>query len=322
MKTSFQRGRPLLAAIIALALIAAGCSDDDDQVSSDEWPDRLRMAFVASTDTVGIDELYGPFAELLEEELGVEIELLFASDYAGVIEATIAGDADIVGFGAFPYVLATMNEAPIEAIAVGVGGPNEEPGYTSVLSARADRDDLETIEDTVGLQVCFVDPASTSGYLVPSAGYLELGIDPENDITPTFAGGHENSVLSVRDGHCDAGFSNAATPDQVLIDQGEISEGDLKRLWESGMIMNALIAVNTNLPQDLRDAIRAALLVVNGETIYERTGCEDHLETPEGVPYCPLTTQSGGWGYIAVTDDAYDPIRELCDLTQAPACQS
>lgn len=122
MKPVLRRAQfPLLATTATMALAVAGCSSDDDQARSDGWPDSLRMAVVASTDTVGIDELYGPNAELIEEEFVVEIQLRAASGYAGVIEATLVGNADIVGFGALPSVLTTMNDAPIEAIAVGLG---------------------------------------------------------------------------------------------------------------------------------------------------------------------------------------------------------
>jgi hypothetical protein len=48
-----------------------------------------------------------------------------------------------------------------------------------------------------GRTVCFVDPNSTSGYLYPTAGLIEAGVDPVNGLTRTFAGGHDASALAV-----------------------------------------------------------------------------------------------------------------------------
>ena len=105
--------------------------------------------------------------------------------------------------------------APIGAI---VDAPDDEPGYQSYGITQADNDEINGIEDFAGKNVCFVDPGSTSGFLYPSAGLLDAGIDPETDVTPVFAGGHDASVISVKNGDCDAGFAYDTMVTQQLID--------------------------------------------------------------------------------------------------------
>ena len=120
---------------------------------------------------------------------------------------------------------------------------------------------VKTIADFKGKRICFVDPASTSGTLYPTAGLLAAGIDPAKESTQ-FAGGHPQAVQAVNKGTCDVGFAY----DDILdkdVPAGKISgvgASDVKVVWKSGLIAGSPMAVRLNMPQSLVDAVRNIVL--------------------------------------------------------------
>jgi len=65
---------------------------------------------------------------------------------------------------------------------------------------------LKTLADLKGKTFCFVDPNSTSGYIVPRIILAANGINPDKDLKATVnAGSHNNVGIGVYKGDCDAG---------------------------------------------------------------------------------------------------------------------
>ncbi len=129
-----------------------------------------------------------------------------------------------------------------------------------------------------------------------------------------FAGGHDASVISVKNGDCDAGFAYDSMVTQQLIDSGDIEEGEIKVVWESAVIAGSPIAVLRALPQSLQDEISRIIIdEVNIDALVERGVCTD-AET------CTINDDEDSWGYLPVDDAFYDGVRAVCETTQAEAC--
>jgi phosphonate transport system substrate-binding protein len=279
-----------------------------------DWPEKLVLGAVPSEESTALEESYSKLIAVLETELGLEVEFFQASDYAGIIEAQISGEVDLAQYGPFAYVIAKNNGADIAPIGALVDGPDEQPGYQSYGIARADNAEINALADFAGKNVCFVDPSSTSGYLYPSAGLLAEGIDPESGVAPVFAGGHDASVLSVKNGDCDAGFAFDAMVDSVLIESGDIAEGEIKTVWKSEVIAGSPIAVRLDLPESLVEAITTVVLEqANQDALIEAGICDD----PET---CGLTDENA-WGWVAVDDSLYDGVRAVCEQTKSARCE-
>lgn len=317
---------------VASATMIAACGGDDSSSSDTpaptaetaapettaadpkaDWPDKIVMGAVPSEESTALVESYSKLIQVLEEELGLEVEFFQATDYAGIIEAQIAGKVDIAQYGPFSYVIAKFNGADIDPIGALVDAPDEKPGYQSygIVKTGSDITDLEGFR---GKKVCFVDPGSTSGYLYPSAGLLELGIDPEADVTPVFAGGHDASVISVNNGDCDAGFAFDAMVDSVLIEAGDIAEGDITTVWKSEVIAGSPIAMRNSLPESLRAEItRLVLEVANRDQLLADGRCTSADD-------CGLTDENA-WGWVVVEDSFYDGVRAVCEATKSAKCK-
>lgn len=307
-----------MTAVAALALTACGDSaiaeDNGDSGNGEagadgEWPTELELVSIPSEESTSLVDQYGLIAEVLEDELDVTINLETATDYAAVIEAMRAGHADIANFGPFSFVTAADTGAGAVPVAVAVDEPEDPPVYTSYAITASDRDDIEGLEDFEGQSICFVDQVSTSGFLYPTAGLMEAGVE---DYESTFAGGHDASAISVANGDCDAGFAFDDMVDEEIIASGDVEEGDLKVVWESEDIPSAPFAANENtLPADMIDEMeRVFVEKINVEWMVDNGYCdsEDDCDIP-----------NGNW-HIEADDAVFDGIRAVCDITEAEAC--
>lgn len=319
------------AAGFSLVLVAAACGDDSDTETSgdgasaggsgadgEDWPDELVFAAVPAEESSALTASYEKHIDILEEELGIEIEFFQATEYAGVIEGQISGRVHLAQYGPFSYVIATQQGASIEPVGAMLdvnedGEPLDEPGYQSYGIVPAGSD-IQSIEDFAGKTVCFVDNASTSGFLYPSEGLLNAGIDPEDDVTPNFAGSHDASVISVANGDCDAGFAYDEMVDSIVVNAGDIEEGDVEVVWESEVIAGSPLAVSSDLPESLVEEIQRILIEqVNVDALSDAGVCTS-------VDDCNLTDENV-WGYAEVEDAYYDGVRTVCEVTEAEACE-
>ena len=302
----------------------------------DDWPTTIVFGAVPAENATSLEADFATTKAILEDSLGLEeIEFFQATDYAGVIEGIIAGRVDAAQFGGFSYVIATANGADISVAGVMSDGPDIEPGYRSYALTQADNDEINTIEDFAGRNVCFVDPGSTSGFLFPSEGLLAAGIDPSEastDLSPTFAGGHDASAIAVANGDCDAGFAYDSMVTNQLIETGDIAgvvdsvedenvnpeSADLKIVWKSEIISGAPMAISNELPASFVEAYQEVVTNrVNFDWATENGFCSG---TPDDND-CSFADESDTWGFVSKDDSFYDGIRQVCEVTGASRCE-
>lgn len=314
---------PLALTLIMIAASACGADDGDSGAvnaaasqSGDNagWPKKIVFAAVPAEQSERLQTSYQATIDIISKEMNVEVEFFQAADYAGVIEAMIAGRVDIAQFGPFSYVIAKANGAEIEPVAAMIEEKGGEPGYQSYGITRADNAEIDSIEDFKGRKVCFVDPGSTSGFLYPSAGLLDAGIDPEKDVEGIFAGGHDASAISVKNGDCEAGFAFDNMVEKQLIESGDLKAGDLKVVWKSEVIAGSPVAIRSTLPDDFRQQF-AQILV-------ERVNIDSAVATGvcESADDCSFSDE-GNYGYKAVDDSLYNGVRAVCEITKSAKCE-
>ena len=303
-----SRAKGLLA---SFALIAAltGCATSS---TAAEAPETLVFAQIPSESAQGIAENNAAIIEAIEQTTGFDVEIQQVTDYAAVIEGLRAGQIQLAAMGPFSYMVAKDSGAGVAPLGALVDDPQQEPGYKSygIVPAGSDITDLQGF---AGKTVCFVDPTSTSGFLYPSAGLLDLDIDPESDVTPIFAGGHDASALSVADGTCDAGFAYDTMVTTQIIDSGSLKEGDLEVVWESETIAGSPYVASDTLPADLIEQLKDIFAnALNVPALVESGICTSAAD-------CQLPEESE-YGFIPVEDSLYDGVRAVCATTKAAAC--
>ncbi|PZG56662.1 phosphate/phosphite/phosphonate ABC transporter substrate-binding protein [Spongiactinospora gelatinilytica] len=288
-----------LAMICALTTIAtAACGGSSTNLSD---PDTIVMGLIPNENAATLKAEYAPLADLVSKASGKRVQLEVMTNYAAVVEGQRAGTVHIAMYGPFSYVLAKDSGVDISPIAAELYKEGGTPSYHGYIVARADSG-LKTLRDLRGKHICFVDPNSTSGRLYPLAGLLEAGIKP-GSYKETFTGGHDASLLAVRDGDCDAAAIRDLLFEEVLPFQEDIDIKDYSILWKSPPVVNSPLAISNRLKPELRTAITTAIL---------QRGNADSLGVDDIAGY---------WGFTKVEDKFYDPIRRICKLTKAEACR-
>ncbi|GAA3708386.1 phosphate/phosphite/phosphonate ABC transporter substrate-binding protein [Nonomuraea antimicrobica] len=303
--------RILTALAMIGALAAAGCSSADGSTGGDEV---LRFAAVPVEQNIDPTAEYKDIIALIEKNTGRKVEFVRSTDYNAVIEGMVSGKIDLAEFGPLSYVLARSNGAKITPIAsmVEKGGTPTYQSY-GIVPANSEITDLNGFK---GAKVCFVDPGSTSGYLFPSQGLLGAGIDPKTGVQPVMAGGHDNSVLSVADGKCEAGFSENAMVDHILIDKGKLKAGQVKVVWKSAPIPMSPVAMSDALPADVKaKLVQTFTKDATKDRLVQLGICADEDS-------CRVTADSSIWGFQPVTDATFDPVREVCAATHNEKCST
>lgn len=285
--------RLILGAAAALAL--AGGAQAQDWKS--KYPEIV-YAIIPAENASGVTDRWGPFVNYLSKELGTKVTLRIANDYAAVIEGQRSGNIHIAQYGPSSYARAYTTGAKIEPFAIETNLDGTK-GYHSVLWVKADSP-YKKIEDLKGKNLCLVDPNSTSGNNVPRFAMNKMGIVPEQFFSKVvYAGSHENAVLGVQQGTCDAAFNwwNDEKESNLLRMAGKkmVKAEDFRLIFKSEQIVNSPFAYLTDLPADLRAKIKQAV-----------------LDLPKKDPDAFKKIYDGKQGpWEPVDHKAYEPIVEL-----------
>ncbi len=243
-----------LVLLSVMALLLAGCGEPE--LGTADNP--IVMSFVPSGDTQDIIASGDELAAMVEERTGLVVAANVGTDFAAVREAMCAGQAQVGWLNTFNYVLAN------EKCGVDVGLVTERFGsstYRGQIIVRADSG-IETLDDLKGKVMCWVDPNSTSGYIIPRIMLAANGIDPDTDFVQTVeAGSHNNVVVQVYNGDCDAGATYDDARSSIQEDFPDVEE-QVMILDYTSDIPNDTVSFSEGIPDEIRDQITTALLEI------------------------------------------------------------
>ena len=242
-----------------LLFLMVGCNTNSKQ------PSKIRIGIYTGDQPTQTKEKIKPFQQYLEKELKMPVEFVFTSDYTTLVEGIQRKKLDVVQLSPFAYVLATQKDCLIPLVTIAENHIRTE--YHSFIFTYPSSP-INSIADlkkhAKELTLCFADPASASGHLIPRAYLKSIGLDPETSFKQViFAGSHPASMLSVKNKKIDIGCSTNELGYQRLIVNGSLKEGDLKSLWVSDPIINDAICVSKELDNALIEKIKKAYLEVD-----------------------------------------------------------
>jgi phosphonate transport system substrate-binding protein len=204
---------PVCAPLANVPAVAAG-----DWGSADN---PVVITFVPSGDTGKITKAGTAIADCLAQMTGLNFNIEVGTSFGASIEAMGAQKAQVGFLNTFSVLLAEAKYQVVPALAVvrkyatPEGFPDPDAAlvgtpqtfYKSEFLTKTDSG-INTLEDLKGRSFCFVDPNSTSGYIVPNIILKSQGIDPEKDFSAIInAGGHDKVAIAVYNGDCDAGVT-------------------------------------------------------------------------------------------------------------------
>ncbi len=200
------------------------------------WPDTFIYGVFDSGDVGKALTTSEPLRARLEKELqkikpSMRVVVYTGTSYTAVIQAMKAGRIDAFEVGPFAYILAAQ-EANAEPLGIHAPDASNAKAFdatvktfylSTIITKKGNGANIKTVADLKGHTFSFVDPASTSGHLMPASIIKAVGLDPDTDMKTIYAGSHPTSVLSVEAGKVDAG----ATFISNLFDQKKAGKIDL-----------------------------------------------------------------------------------------------
>jgi phosphonate transport system substrate-binding protein len=242
--------------------------------SAEDWKAKypeITFAVIPAENGSGVLERYTPFVNYLSKELGIKVNLRVANDYAAVIEGQRAGNIHIGYYGPASFSRARLTGVKTDAFVIDVNSDGSK-GYYSVFYVLA-KGPYQRIEDLKGKNLGLVDPNSTSGNNMPRFKMNQLGIDPDAYFSKVvFTGSHENAVLALAQGTVDvaANWWNAEDDSNLTrmlaknmvksSDGTPLKKEDFRIIVKSDLIINSPYAYLSDLPDDMKAAIKQAFL--------------------------------------------------------------
>lgn len=287
------RSLKIAAIIIALELIGVVTYQlvGNAHAPFDRTRHVLTISFVPAESNEQMKGEYEPLRDYLRVELGMNVRITTSTDYSGVIEAMRRGDVDVARLGPLSYVLAER-EADAEVFACELRNDGQTT-YHGLIMVPFDSP-IQDIDDLEGKTVGFVDPASTSGNLVPTyMVWKQTGQMPNEFFGKLrYLGSHDATLLAVRNQTIEAAVSNTFILEK-LTRTGHVSPETNRIIATSPPIPGTPLVWRKSLDPALKDRVREAILKAH-----------DHTD---------VSPMQRFQRYVATTPADYQIIRDMVD---------
>ncbi len=196
-----------LSPLILFIIISSSRELNEGALGSRSNP--IKIYFTPSVDANKISFNAHQLTDYLEKETGYHFITAIPASYIAVVEAFGTGKADIASINTFSYLMANAKygaEARLRIVR-----DYGETSYKGQFITRVDSG-IDSLSDIDGRTIAYVDPSSTSGYILPKAKLKRLGIKPSESV---FAMRHDNVVTMVYQKQVDVGATYYAPPDSA-----------------------------------------------------------------------------------------------------------
>jgi len=261
---SIRFARRLILAAFGAAVVASPALAQ----TKCEDPKVLRFSLVPTQDSVRELTYYKPILDQLSKNTSKKIEFYMPTSYSSVVEALLGKWVDVAVLGPESYVIAKSKEPTVEVFGtysrLKNGIQDAGPGYKAVLITKkgGKYPDIASLKGSV---VALVDPASTSGGLVP-----EFVFPKDNKLPPlkeyfskvVYSGGHDLGAIAVSEGKVDAAFV-ATHRFMETVNAGKVKQDEFNYLWYSPLLPQDPFVYRNTLCDDLKAKIANTFLTVD-----------------------------------------------------------
>ncbi len=275
-------------------LFLTGCTTATT-TSNDKKPiARLKKLRFAVTDTSGLEELeqnYGQFKDSLQEVLKTDIEFYPVPNYTAAAPALLQNQVDFVWAGPSEYVILRSRAKAIPVIAL------TRPRYYSVIAVRADSG-IKSLAQLKGKTMAVTNLGSTGSYFGSIRLLIEAGLNPQSDFKVVVFKDKtqgQKSLEALTNGEVDAWGVVIYRYEQYLQDRG-LSQKDFPIIAQGPLLPNDIFIVNSQLPPESIDTIRAQMLANKDKLMESIIAVESKFK---------------GGSLVAAKDSDYDMIRQV-----------
>lgn len=292
--------RKLLGLIVFLTIAAPVCIEVSS-AGECENPETITFSIVPDDKTAEALKLYQPLIDHLENVTGKKVDFYMPTSRASVMEALIHRWVDVAQLGPASYVIAReKSNREVEVFTTyelqkGITQP-AATAYHAILITRKGSG-LKTAEDLKGKVLALVEPASTSGALVPEVFFPRDRLDgmPLKEYFGRifYSGAHDLSALAIKEGRADCAFVATQNFDRTIW-RGQVKLEDFNIVWWSPPLPMDPTVYRKSLCPKLKNKIEEAFF-----TLHTNEAAEPFLKKIKAARYVPID------------DRAYDGVREL-----------
>ncbi len=207
----------------------------------------------------------------LENELGIDVEVVVPTNYEIIIEGMRFGHIDAAFMDTGPAWIAHQRTGAEAVLAELVEG---KVYYQATVWALADNDSINSLEDTIGKRVAFTSITGSSGFVRPmgtlvSDGHIIIEGDDivalesalaNNFESYTFTGGYKAALQLLLNGNVDVAFGSDIAPQKYLELEDQVK---LRPVTTIGPVPSHVFMVSSDMSESVKDALVSALVKLN-----------------------------------------------------------
>jgi len=207
----------------------------------------------------------------LENELGVDVEVVVPTNYETIIEGMRFGHIDAAFMDTGPAWITHQRTGAEAVLAELVKG---KVNYQATVWTLSDNDSINSLEDTVGKRVAFTSITGSSGFVRPmgtlvSDGHITIEGDDivalqsalaNNFESYTFAGGYKAALQLLLNGNVDVAFGSDIAPQKYLELEDQVK---LRPVTTIGPVPSHVFMVSADMSESTKDALVDALVELN-----------------------------------------------------------
>jgi phosphonate transport system substrate-binding protein len=277
----------LALVVIAVAAFLGGyglgsLNDDSNSITTNEIINVSSESNTIDVDTITIgfipvekaDELTPKAKELetfLENQLGVDVEIVVPTNYETIIEGMRFGHIDAAFMDTGPAWITHQRTGAEVVLAELVAG---KVNYQATVWTLANNDSINSLADTVGKKVAFTSITGSSGFVRPmgtlvTEGYITIEGDDivalesalkNNFESYTFAGGYKAALTLLLQGEVDVAFGSDIAPQKYL----ELEDqAKLRVVTTIGPVPSHVVMVSSDMSDSTKKALVDALIQLN-----------------------------------------------------------
>lgn len=234
--------------------------------------------------------VWEPVYQWVCDQVGMDLHLTVANDWAGVSMALANQQIDVSQLGPWGYVLA---RAKGEAEAISMMMIEGKPYYKAIIVGRPDAKIEHFPEDAKGMSIQMLDVGSTTGWMVPTHFMREVKkINPKTYFGRYAEGASAAAAqMAVASGHVDLA-TGWDTHRNTMIRNGQLKPDANKVVWESEQLPNEPVVVRKGMDKGLARELQQALAAMPADF------AKKHIPWPYS-------------GFVNTSHDAYAGLEQM-----------